>query len=109
MHYLYLALAIVFEVIATSAMNMSEGMTRPLPVVILAVGYGLSFYLLSLVLQYIPVGVVYAMWSGLGIVLIAVVGLVFFRQGLDLAAIIGILLIVAGVMTMSLFSDSVHH
>ncbi len=109
MHYLYLALAIVSEVIGTSAMNMSQGMTKPLPVAVMILGYGTSFYLLSLVLQHMSVGVVYAMWSGLGIVLIALVGVVLFKQSLDLAAVVGILLIVAGVVTMSLFSDSVRH
>ena len=109
MHYLYLCLAIVCEVIGTSAMNMSQGMTKPLPVVVLVIGYGLSFYLLSLVLQYMSVGVVYAMWSGLGIVLIALVGVVLFKQSLDLGAVIGIVLIAAGVVSMTMFSDSVHH
>lgn len=109
MNYLLLALAIVSEVIGTSAMNMSQGMTKPLPVLVLVVAYGLSFYLLSLVLRFMSVGVVYAIWSGLGIVLIALVGVMLFHQKLDMAAIIGIILIVAGVVTMSMFSNSVHH
>lgn len=109
MSYLYLTIAIVAEVIATSALKASEGFTNPVPSLIVAVGYGVAFYFLSLVLKTIPVGVAYAIWSGLGIVLISIIGLVLFQQKLDLAAIIGMALIIAGVLVINLFSSSVSH
>lgn len=108
MHYFYLVLAVALEVVGTSALKMSEGMTKPLPVVVVVLGFGVSFYLFSLVLRYLPVGIVYAIWSGLGIVLIALVGVLFFKQSLDWIAIVGMGLILAGVIMMSLLSDSVH-
>lgn len=109
MSYLYLTIAIVAEVIATSALKASEGFTNLVPSLIVAVGYGVAFYFLSLVLKTIPVGVAYAIWSGLGIVLISIIGLVLFQQKLDLAAIIGMALIIAGVLVINLFSSSVSH
>lgn len=109
MSYLYLTIAIVAEVIATSALKASEGFTNLIPSLIVAVGYGVAFYFLSLVLKTIPVGIAYAIWSGLGIVLISVIGLVLFQQKLDLAAIIGMGLIIAGVLVINLFSSSVSH
>ena len=108
MYYLYLVVAVAFEVAGTSALKLSQGMTRPLPVVVVVLGFGISFYLFSLVLQYLPVGVVYAIWSGLGIVLVDLVGVFFFRQRLEWPAIVGMVLILAGVVMMSLSSDSVH-
>jgi small multidrug resistance pump len=109
MSYLYLTIAIVAEVIATSALKASEGFTNLIPSLIVAVGYGVAFYFLSLVLKTIPVGIAYAIWSGLGIVLISVIGLVLFQQKLDLAAIIGMGLIIAGVVVINVFSSSVSH
>lgn len=109
MSYLYLTIAIVAEVIATSALKASEGFTNLIPSLVVAVGYGVAFYFLSLVLKTIPVGVAYAIWSGLGIVLISIIGLVLFQQKLDLAAIIGMGLIIAGVLVINLFSSSVSH
>jgi small multidrug resistance pump len=109
MSYLYLTIAIVAEVIATSALKASEGFTNLIPSLIVAVGYGVAFYFLSLVLKTIPVGIAYAIWSGLGIVLISVIGLVLFQQKLDLAAIIGMGLIIAGVVVINVFSTSVSH
>ncbi|MEZ8720773.1 multidrug efflux SMR transporter [Vibrio pomeroyi] len=109
MGYLYLAIAIIAEVIGTSALKASEGFTQTLPSVVAIIGYGIAFYFLSLVLKAIPVGVAYAIWSGLGVVLVAIVGTVAFNQKLDLAAIIGMILIIAGVLVMNIFSTSVKH
>ena len=109
MSYLYLAVAIIAEVIATSALKASDEFSKLVPSVIVVVGYGVAFYCLSMVLKTIPVGVAYAVWSGLGIVLISIVGLVMFGQKLDLAAIVGILLIVSGVVVMNVFSKTVGH
>ncbi|MBQ0755121.1 MAG: QacE family quaternary ammonium compound efflux SMR transporter [Gammaproteobacteria bacterium] len=109
MAYLYLAIAIVAEVIATSALKASGEFTKIVPTVIVIVGYGVAFYFLSIVLKTIPVGIAYAIWSGLGIVLIALVGLVVFHQRLDFAAILGMLLILAGVIVINVFSKSAGH
>jgi len=109
MGYLYLTIAIIAEVIATGALKASEEFSKPLPSIVVIVGYAVAFYCLSLVLKTIPVGVAYAIWSGLGIVLISIVGLVAFGQKLDLPAIIGILLIISGVVVMNVFSKSVAH
>lgn len=108
-HWIFLAIAIVSEVIATSALKASEGFTRLWPSVLVVTGYAIAFYCLSLVLKTIPVGVVYAIWSGAGIALIALVAWVFFGQSLDLPAIIGLLLIVAGVVVLNFFSKTVSH
>ena len=107
--YMALGLAIVAEVIATSALKASEGFTRPGPSAIVVLGYGLAFYCLSLTLKTVPVGVAYAVWSGLGIVLITVAGYVLYRQRIDAAALIGMALIVAGVALIQLFSKTTTH
>jgi len=109
MVYAYLIIAIVAEVFATSAMAKSDGFTRLWPSLIAFVGYGLAFYLLSLVTRTVPVGIVYAVWSGAGIVLVATAGWLFFGQKLDLAATIGMGMIVAGVLIINLLSKSVEH
>ena len=109
MGYFYLAVAIIAEVIATSALKASDEFSKLVPSVIVVVGYGVAFYCLSMVLKTIPVGVAYAVWSGLGIVLISIVGLVMFGQKLDLAAIVGMVLIVSGVVVMNVFSKTVGH
>jgi small multidrug resistance pump len=109
MNWLYLSIAIVAEVIATSALKASEGFTRPIPATLVVAGYGVAFYMLSLTLRTIPMGVVYAIWSGAGIVLITLVGYFMFRQRLDLPALVGIGLIVAGVLVMQLFSKTTSH
>lgn len=109
MTYLYLIVAIVLEVVGTSALQASEQFTRPKPLILTAVGYAASFYFLSLALRTLPVGIAYAIWSGLGIVLIALVGLVWFGQKLDAPAVAGLTLIVAGVGVINLFSSSVSH
>ncbi len=105
--YTYLGLAIVAEVVATSALNATDGLTRWQPIVLVVLGYGLAFFFLSLVLQSIPLGVTYAVWSGLGIILIAIVGAVVFEQIPDWPAVIGMTLIIAGVMVIHLFSNTV--
>ena len=107
--YLYLLIAIVAEVVGTSALKASEGFTRLGPTAIVVVGYGLAFWLLSLTLRTIPVGIAYATWSGLGIVLIAAVGWLFYGQRLDAPALIGMALIVVGVLLMNLSSTSAGH
>ncbi len=109
MNYLYLTIAVVTEVVATSALAASHGFTKLVPSLVTVVGYGVAFYFLLLPLRTIPVGIVYAIWSGLGIVLIAAVGAVWFRQPLDLAAVIGLGLILAGVVVVNLFSRTVSH
>ena len=109
MGYLYLALAIVSEVIATSALKSSEEFTRLWPSVIVVVGYGIAFYFLSLVLKTIPIGIAYAIWAGMGIALILIIGAVFFKQVPDFPAIIGIVLIIAGVVVINVFSKTANH
>ncbi|MGO4572934.1 DMT family transporter [Microvirga sp. 2TAF3] len=109
MNYAYLLVAILSEVVATSALKASEGFSRLWPSIIVVVGYGLAFYCLSLTLRTIPVGIAYALWSGIGIVLIALAGWLFYRQALDLPAILGIALILAGVLVINLFSRTAGH
>jgi small multidrug resistance pump len=109
MNWLYLAIAIVLEVIATSALKASDGFTRLLPSLVVVVGYSAAFYTLSLTLRTMPVGVVYAVWSGVGVVLITLVGWLWFKQELDLPAFIGIALISTGVIVLNFFSKSVMH
>jgi small multidrug resistance pump len=109
MTYLYLIVAVVFEVIGTSALQASEQFTKPKPLILTAIGYAAAFYFLSMVLRTMPVGIAYAIWSGLGVILITLVGLVWFGQRLDMPAIIGLTLIVAGVATINLFSQTVVH
>lgn len=107
--YALLAIAIVAEVIATSAMRASEGFSRLLPATVVVIGYGIAFYCLSLTLKTIPVGIVYAVWSGAGIVLITLVALVLYRQVPDVPAIIGLGLIIAGVAVLNMFSKMQAH
>jgi len=108
-HWLYLGVAIVSEVVATSALKAAEGFTRPLPSLVVAVGYGIAFYCLSVVLRTLPVGITYAIWSGVGVALVALVGWLVYGQSLDLAAILGLTLIVAGVIVLNVFSKTVAH
>jgi small multidrug resistance pump len=109
MPYLFLAIAIVAEVIGTSALKASEGFSRTVPSIVTVVAYGAAFYCLSITLKTVPVGVAYAIWSGVGVALIAIVGWVLFDQKLDAAAIIGMGLIVAGVVVMQVFSKAGGH
>ena len=105
----YLAFAIVAEVIATSALKAADGFTRLGPALIVIAGYGVAFYFLSLALRGIPVGVAYAVWSGVGIVLISLIGWLLYGQSLDVAAGLGIGLIIAGVVVLNLFSKVTAH
>ena len=104
--WIFLSIAIVCEVIGTSALKASDGFTRLWPSVIVIVGYAAAFYFLSLTLKTIPVGVAYAVWAGAGVALIALIGWLYFGQTLDAPAIIGMLLIVAGVVVLNVFSDT---
>lgn len=106
MPFFLLSLAIIAEVVGTTALKLSDGMTRLVPSTVVVISYVVAFYLLSLVLRHIPVGVAYAIWAGGGIVLITLVGWWYLRQGLDLAGMLGIGLIVAGVLVLQLFSKS---
>ena len=108
-HYFYLVLAIIAETIGTSALQASHQFTRLVPSVICVTTYALSFYLLAYTLKYMPVGVVYAVWSGLGIVMIAAIGYIVFDQKLDFYAVLGLALIVSGVVVIHLFSKSASH
>ncbi|WP_237058683.1 DMT family transporter [Microbulbifer sediminum] len=109
MAYLYLAIAIVAEVAGTTALKASEQFTRPLPSLVVVVCYGLAFYMLALVLRTIPVGIAYAIWAGVGILLVAVAGAVIYREIPDWPAVIGMALIIAGVVIINLFSGNVRH
>lgn len=105
----YLLIAIVGEVIATSFLRASAGFTQLVPTVVVVVGYGVTFYFFSLALQTIPVGIGYAIWSGVGIVLISIIAFFAYGQSLDLPAMIGIGLILAGVIVINVFSQSSTH
>jgi small multidrug resistance pump len=107
--WMLLAIAILAEVVGTSALKASEGFSRPWPSVVVVLGYAVAFYCLSLVLRSIPVGVAYAIWSGLGIVLITLVAWVVYGQTIDLPALLGMGLIIAGVLVLNLFSKAAAH
>ena len=108
-NWAYLLMAICAEVVATSALKASEGFSRLWPSLLVAAGYGVAFYCLSLTLRTIPMGLAYAIWSGLGIVLIAAIGWLLVGQRLDAAGLAGMALIVAGVVVIQLFSKSTGH
>lgn len=109
MSYFYLAIAIISEVIATSALRNSAEFTKLWPTLIMIAAYGSAFYFMTLALRTIPLGITYAIWSGLGIVLISLVGVVFYHERLDLPAVLGTGLIIAGVLVINLFSKMVVH
>lgn len=104
--WIFLTLAIISEVIGTSFLKSTEGFTKLLPSIIVLVGYCAAFYFLSLTLDSIPIGMAYAIWSGVGIAAITVVSVVFFEQKLDFAAVIGMGLIIAGVVVLRLYSEA---
>jgi len=106
MPYVYLAISIVAEVIATSALKASDGFSKLWPSVIVVIGYGIAFHFLALTLKTIPVGVAYAIWAGAGVTIVAIVGWVLFGQKLDAPAIIGMAMIVGGVVIMQAFSKT---
>ncbi len=107
--YIYLAIAITAEVIATTSMKALDGFSRPLPLLLVVVGYSISFWMLSLVVKTIPVGIAYAIWAGLGIVLVSVAAALIYQQKLDLPAVLGMAMIVGGVVVIQLFSSSTVH
>ena len=109
MNQLLLAVAILSEVVATSALKFSDGFTRPGPTMLALAFYGVAFWLLAIVMRVLPVGVVYAVWSGAGVVLITLLGWLVFRQTLDWPALAGMGLIVAGVLMINLMSSAVMH
>lgn len=109
MTWLALGGAILCEVVGTSLLQASGQFSKPLPTIGMAICYGLAFYLLSHALKTIPVGLAYAIWSGLGVVLISVIGLIIFKQKLDWPALLGLVMIVAGVVVINLFSKSAVH
>lgn len=107
--FTYLMLAIISELIATTSLKLSYGFTKPLPSVLVVIGYGTAFYLMSQALKLaMPIGTAYAIWSGIGTVGIAILGVLFFRESIDFARIVGITLIVAGVLVLNLFSPTAH-
>ena len=109
MPYIYLTVAIIAEVAATSALKASNEFTKLIPSLIVIVGYGASFYLLTLVLRTMPVAITYAIWSGAGIVLVAMVGVLLYKQIPDIPAVIGMGLIVAGITTINVYSKTIIH
>lgn len=109
MTLLYLGLAILFETLGTASLKLAEGFTKPIPSLLVVVGYAAAFFFLGLVTKSMPIGLVYAIWSGLGIVLISIIGHFFFKQHLDAAAIVGIGLIVSGVLVLNVLSKTSVH
>jgi small multidrug resistance pump len=108
-HWAALAIAIVAEVVATSTLKMTAEFTKLGPSLVVVVGYAVAFYFMTISLRVLPVGIMYAIWAGLGVVLVTVVGWVAYKQVLDLPAILGLILIIAGVVIINLFSNAVGH
>ncbi|WP_298256056.1 SMR family transporter [uncultured Litoreibacter sp.] len=108
-HYFYLILAVAAETIGTSSIQASQQFTRLWPSLLAMVSFAMAFYLLSLTLKVLPVGIMYALWSGLGIIFIAIIGWVYFGQKLDLAAVFGMSLILAGIVVINLLSSTATH
>ena len=109
MTYLYLAFAIVSEVVGTSALKASEEFTKLVPSIVVLIGYALAFYFMTLTLRTLSIGITYAIWSGAGIVLVALVSLVFYKEVPDTAAIVGMVFIIIGIMIMHFFSKTIGH
>lgn len=109
MHYLYLVIAISAEVVATSSLKATEQFSRLWPSIVVIAGYLISFYFLTLTLRILPIGITYAVWSGLGIVLVSIVAIFLYNQVLDVPAVIGMALIIAGVFILNVFSKTVVH
>ena len=107
--YLYLAIAITAEVIATTSMKAIDGFNKPLPLLLVIGGYAIAFWMLILVVRTIPVGIAYAIWAGLGIVLVSIAAMFIYQQKLDLPAVLGMGLIVSGVVVIQLFSSATGH
>ena len=107
--YIYLAIAIAAEVVATTSMKAIDGFNKPLPLILVIGGYAIAFWMLTLVVRSIPVGIAYAIWAGLGIVLVSIAALVLYQQKLDAPAVLGMGMIVSGVVVIQLFSSSTGH
>ena len=107
--YIFLAIAIAAEVVATTSMKALDGFNKPLPLLLVVAGYGIAFWMLSLVVKTIPVGVAYAVWAGMGIVLVSIAAVFLYQQRLDLPAMLGMALIVSGVVVIQVFSQSAGH
>jgi small multidrug resistance pump len=108
-HWLAIGIAIVAEVTATTALKASNEFTKLWPSLIVVVGYGLAFYFMAISMRVLPIGIMYAIWAGLGIVLISIIGWLVYKQTLDAPAIIGMALIIAGVVIINAFSKSISH
>jgi len=104
-----LSIAIISEVVATSTLKATEEFTRVWPSIVVVIGYALAFYFLTLTLRTIPIGIAYALWSGIGIVLVVIAGFILYNQSVDLAAVVGIGLIVLGVAVINVFSKTAMH
>lgn len=109
LHYIYLIVAVAAETIGTTALQASNQFTRVAPTMLVVAAYGVAFYFLGIALKYIPVGIAYALWSGLGIVLIALIGFTVFGQRLDLPAVVGLAMIIGGIVVIQLFSNTATH
>lgn len=109
MPYVILMFAVLAETIGTTALQASQQFTKPLPSVIVVIAYGIAFYLLAIALKTFPVGVAYAMWSGFGIFFISIIGFAVFGQKLDLAAIVGLAMIIGGILVINLLSNTATH
>jgi small multidrug resistance pump len=107
--YIFLAIAIAAEVVATTSMKALDGFNKPLPLLLVVAGYGIAFWMLSLVVKTIPVGIAYAIWAGMGIVLVSIAAVFLYQQRLDLPAMLGMALIVSGVVVIQVFSQSAGH
>ena len=107
--FLILLFAILSEVIGTTALKLSNGFSKPIPSIVVVIGYGASFYLLSLALKTMPIGVAYAIWSGVGLILTVIAGMVIWRETLDWARVVGIILIIAGIVFINVISKSTAH
>ncbi len=107
--YFFLLVAVIAETIGTTSLQASQQFTRLWPSILVVVGYGFAFYFMALTLKYMPVGIVYAIWSGLGIFLIAMIGFIVFGQKLDWPAILGLAMILAGILVIHLFSKTAGH
>ena len=108
-HWVALAIAICGEVTATTALKASNEFTRLVPSIIVVIGYAIAFYFMAISMRMLPVGIMYAIWSGMGIVLVSIIGWLVYKQALDLPSIIGMALIISGVIVINLFSKSVGH
>ena len=106
---LILFFAVLSEVIATTSLKFSEGFTKLIPSIVVVMGYGLSFYLLSITLKVMPIGIAYALWSGIGITLTVIAGKIIWNEALDWARVTGIILIITGILVINLFSKAATH